>query len=368
MQGHNKIIVLGSDHGGFKLKKKVKWWLGKGGYKVIDVGSFKHQADDDYPLFALLVASQVVNLERQRKNVLGILICRSGGGMAVAANKVKGARAVDAFSVKSAKHARQHNHANILTLGQDFLTASEIREVINVWLKTKPSTHSRHARRLQQIKRAEQGQIEVTPGILEKNFADVKRRIHTVTGLSKVVHIDLADNTLVSNKTFLNLAELKQIKTKAKKELHLMVKKPLDYLASAVAAGFKHVFVHIESRQAKEFIPKARRWRLGVGLAIDINTPMARLKKLGARVDSILVMGIKAGWAGQSFKSEALTKVAKAKEWWPQKEIVLDGGVYEDTIKAVAAAGATRVIANSAIFGVRSSAKAIIRLTNYDKL
>lgn len=368
MQGHNKIIVLGSDHGGFKLKKKVKWWLGKGGYKVIDVGSFKHQADDDYPLFALLVASQVVNLERQRKNVLGILICRSGGGMAVAANKVKGARAVDGFSVTATRQARQHNHANILTLGQDFLSTKDIQPIIKVWLKTQPSLHPRHQRRLEQIKKAEQGQIEVTPGILEKNFADVKRRLHTVAGLTSWVHIDLADNTLVPNKTFLNLSEIKQIKTKAKKELHLMVKKPLDYLAGAVAGGFKRVVVHVESKQALAFIRQARQARLRVGLTIDINTPVVRLKKLGAHVDSILVMGIKAGFAGQSFKSEALTKVAKAKEWWPQKEIVLDGGVHEDTIKSIAAAGATRVIANSAVFGVSSSAKAIDKLTHYDRL
>jgi len=368
MRATKEIIVLGSDHGGFKLKKKIGHWLNKGGYKVLDVGAFKQQADDDYPLFALLVASKVADLASRKKNVLGILVCRSGGGMALTANKVKGARAVDVFSLLSARHARQHNHANILTLGQDFLVKRDIPSIINAWLKTKPSTHPRHQRRLGQIKRAEQGHIEVTPGILEKNFDDIKHRLYTVAGLSRWVHIDIADNTLVPNKTFLNLLELKRAKTKAKKEIHLMVSRPLSYLPSIKSAGFKRAFVHVESRQAKEFIKQATKARLAIGLAIDINTPVTRIKKFMPKVSVVLIMGIKAGWAGQPFRSEALQKVVKVKERWPKAEVVVDGGVHADTVKAIAAAGASRVIANSAIFNVRSSSQAIYKLTNYDKL
>ncbi|MFH1867141.1 MAG: RpiB/LacA/LacB family sugar-phosphate isomerase [Patescibacteria group bacterium] len=365
MKRSNKTIVLGSDHGGFQLKQKIKLWLENTNYAVIDMGSYRRLADDDYPLFALLTARRVA--QAKNGSALGILFCRSGGGMTIVANKVKGIRAVEAFTPQMARYARQHNHSNILTLGQDFLSDSQIKAVIQTWLKTETSKHSRHQRRLRQIERAEHGQIEVTPGILEKSLAQVKKRINSVANYTSWLHIDLADNTLVPNTTFLNLAQMSQLKIKAKKELHLMVTKPLLYLKPALAGGFIRVIVQLETKNLPLTIKRIKKLKLQIGLAININTPVTRVKKYLRQVDLVLVMGVKAGFAAQQFRSEALNKVVKLKEWRPSLTVVVDGGVNPVTVVAVAAAGADRVIANSAIFSQDNKKKALEQLSNYGR-
>ncbi len=146
-----QIIYLGADHGGFALKEKIKKWLIKSGYRCVDLGNAKFEPTDDYPDFAFKVGEAV----SQNPNALGILICRSGAGMVIAANKVKGVRAAAAFDQKSAKHSRRHNNTNVLVLSGDWFSYPKAKKIVAVWLKTNFSGEERHQRRLLKISQYE---------------------------------------------------------------------------------------------------------------------------------------------------------------------------------------------------------------------
>ncbi len=141
-------IIIGADHGGFKLKEQIKKWLQTLDYKVVDVGAKQLDPQDDYPQFAFAAAKKVV----KNKEVFGVLFCRSGAGMTIAANKVAGIRAVELFNANSAQHARQHNNANIAALSADWLEVDEIKEIIKTFLETEFANEARHLRRINQIK------------------------------------------------------------------------------------------------------------------------------------------------------------------------------------------------------------------------
>src|SRR3989338_10991353 len=138
-------IYLGADHGGYKLKEKIKGWMGEWGYEYEDLGAFELNPDDDYPDFAFAVAKAVANLE-----TFGILACRSGAGVVMAANKVKGIRAGSAHNIESAQHLKAHNNANILAVSGDWLNNAQAKEVIKAFLETKFEA-GRHQRRLAKI-------------------------------------------------------------------------------------------------------------------------------------------------------------------------------------------------------------------------
>jgi len=146
------MIYLGSDHGGFYLKEKIKNWLTCWGYRWQDLGNTIYEEDDDYPLFAFKVAQKVVEGEGKAEKPKGVLCCRSAAGMVIAANKVKGARCVAAFDMVMALHSRLHNDANILALSADFLSERKAKKILKVWLETEFSGEARHKRRLKEIR------------------------------------------------------------------------------------------------------------------------------------------------------------------------------------------------------------------------
>ncbi|MBD3250379.1 MAG: RpiB/LacA/LacB family sugar-phosphate isomerase [Candidatus Pacebacteria bacterium] len=151
----NQTIYLGADHGGFPLKNQVKDWLQGQGYQVQDLGAKTLDPSDDYPVFAKKVGVAVA----KDSTALGILFCRSGAGMAIAANKVKRVRAAEAWNQTSAAHARQHNQANIISLGADWLTLDDTKKIIQAYLAAEPDTAPRHLRRLNLIKQIESSSL-----------------------------------------------------------------------------------------------------------------------------------------------------------------------------------------------------------------
>ena len=142
-------IVIGADHGGFELKLRLVRQLKEQGYQSIDAGTFSSEPCD-YPFIGAKVAKFVSDGKPGR----GILLCKSGGGMAVVANKFPGVRAVVCQTVVSAKHAREHNDANVLVLGAEHLPFPRAQAILQSWLKT-PFGGGRHARRIRQIERIE---------------------------------------------------------------------------------------------------------------------------------------------------------------------------------------------------------------------
>jgi ribose 5-phosphate isomerase B len=138
-------IALAADHVGFALKMKVADYLKSLGLEVEDLGPTNTEPVD-YPDFAEKVACQVAAKEAD----YGILVCGTGLGMMLAANKIPGIRAVDAHDTISARMAREHNDANILTLGGRMTDAATMRQIVDAWLET-PFAGGRHARRVAEI-------------------------------------------------------------------------------------------------------------------------------------------------------------------------------------------------------------------------
>ena len=136
-------IAIGSDHAGFRYKEKIKQYLAGLGHEVTDFGT-DSEVPVDYPLFIRPVALAVASGEVERGVVLG----GSGNGEAMAANRVKGVRCALCWNIESARLARQHNDANMLSLGQRLLTEEAALEIVRVWLDT-PFEGGRHLRRIQ---------------------------------------------------------------------------------------------------------------------------------------------------------------------------------------------------------------------------
>jgi ribose 5-phosphate isomerase B len=141
-------IYLGADHRGFELKEKIKTWLSE--YEVEDMGAYELDPKDDYTIFAEKVASMVAD-----NNGMGILLCGSGVGINVAANKFDRARASIGMSPEQVAAGRRDDDMNILVLAADYLNEKSSIEMVNTFLKTKFSGEERHKRRIKDIERIE---------------------------------------------------------------------------------------------------------------------------------------------------------------------------------------------------------------------
>ena len=144
-------VYVASDHGGFKLKEELKKHLQERGDEVVDVGNTKLDPNDDYPDFILSLAEKVALRQAQGKPAFGIVLGRSGNGEAIAANKVKGIRAALCLNEIMAQKAREHNDANVLSLGADYIDLETAKKVVETFLETPFSNAKRHARRLDKI-------------------------------------------------------------------------------------------------------------------------------------------------------------------------------------------------------------------------
>lgn len=146
------MIFLASDHGGYGFKEKLKQILLKAKVEYVDLGPDFFDSNDDYPDYAKKVALQVI--KRPEKDI-GILICRSGQGMCVAANKIKGIRAVSAWNEKLAFSTRNDDFANVLCLAGDYLKTQQVEKIVKVFIKTPFSKQVRHLRRVTKVKKLE---------------------------------------------------------------------------------------------------------------------------------------------------------------------------------------------------------------------
>ena len=144
-------IIIAADHGGFKLKEKIKEHLNKKGIEYEDLGTHGGDPKDDYTDYAIKLGKIV----SKGQNDKGILICGSGAGMVIAANKVKGVRAAIGYDIYSAKMARFDNNANVICLRERFFAPANAKKIVDVFLNTSFSGEARHKRRIQKISKYE---------------------------------------------------------------------------------------------------------------------------------------------------------------------------------------------------------------------
>ena len=152
-------VYLGGDHAGFELKSQIARHLTAAGHEVVDCGAHTYDALDDYPAFCIDAAKRVV----ADPGSLGIVLGGSGNGEQIAANKVKGARCALAWSVETAKLAREHNNAQLVGIGGRMHTADEALAIVDAFLATPWSDEERHQRRIDIL--AEYERTGVAPAV-----------------------------------------------------------------------------------------------------------------------------------------------------------------------------------------------------------
>jgi len=145
----SRVVAVGADHGGFPMKEELKSFLTELGHRVHDFGTNSESAVD-YPDFAHAVARAVADGSAD----VGIVIDGAGVGSAMTANKVPGVRAAACYSVDVARNSREHNDANVLTLGSKTISTGDMREIVRAWLSTE-ITEDRHRKRVSKIEAIE---------------------------------------------------------------------------------------------------------------------------------------------------------------------------------------------------------------------
>lgn len=145
-------VYLGADHRGFELKEEVKAYLKEEGYEVVDVGNMEFDPDDDYIDYAVKVSEMVEGGEESDR---GILLCGSGHGMEMVANRFPHVRAVLGFNLEVTQQGREDEDANVLVLPADWMEEDEAKERVERFLRTEKSDEERHSRRRERLKNLE---------------------------------------------------------------------------------------------------------------------------------------------------------------------------------------------------------------------
>jgi len=149
-EGLSVRIAFGSDHGGYKLKNALIEFARASGHEVLDCG-VNRSASVDYPDYARAVGEAITTGRAE----VGVLICRTGVGMCIAANKINGIRAALGYQPEVARLSRLHNNANVLCFGADFFTVEFARDILKIWLETPFSKEQRHLNRVAKISNLE---------------------------------------------------------------------------------------------------------------------------------------------------------------------------------------------------------------------
>lgn len=193
---------------------------------------------------------------------------------------------------------------------------------------------------------------EVIPGILEREWSAIEKKLELVKPFAKTVHVDIIDGKFAPNTTFLEPEPFKKYRDDFLLELHMMVENPISYLKSWADAGFERFLGHVEMMpDINEFVAEAK--ALGaVGLAIDGPTSLDALKNTNLNnLDCLLIMTIEAGESGRLFEEALLEKVRILKNNHGYLPIEVDGGINRETIIKAKEAGANRFISTSHLFG-----------------
>lgn len=191
---------------------------------------------------------------------------------------------------------------------------------------------------------------QIMPGILEKNWQDIEKKIEIIKTFSNKIHIDIIDGKFVQNTTFTDPIPFSKYSKEIYFEAHLMVEEPINYLDSFAKAGFKKFVGHIEKMSSqKDFVAKAE--LLGeVGLALDLETPIEEIKVPFEDLDLILLMSVHAGASSQSFEQSSLQKIKDLRSK-TEIPIEIDGGINDQTLVLCKDAGANIFVSTSFITG-----------------
>ena len=356
MQISKEPIVIGSDHAGVETKKFIMNLLDAYNIKYEDVGSYDPNVSVDYPVYAKKVADIVME-----RGIKGILVCGSGTGMAIAANKVNGIRASFSFDAYSAKMARHDNDANVLTLrGREFPT-SEIKVIVETWLSTPFSGIDRHIHRIKEVHQMEKNAVvdmikkrnnkRVIPSVFSTDEKEFAKRFNLTASIAKYIHIDIMDGEFVKVNSIppSSIPNLKEYD--ALFEAHLMVSVPRAFFPLLKEKGFKRVIFHIESHKDRydlqKTIDEANSMNLRPMIAINPNTPLDELLPFVNDIDGVLFMGVMPGAEKQPFIESDYVRIEKFRKANKKIWIQVDGGVTPSVAQKLTKIGVNAVNSGS---------------------
>jgi len=368
-------VFVGSDHAGFGVLKKLTLFLRELGYDVVDCVDANKENDDDYPDVAFRL-HRIMKADGKVRGE-GILLCGSGEGMCIAANKFPDIRAVEIQNEEEAKLSRVHNGSNVLCLGTRELTVEEMKPIISSWLTTPFSEEDRHMRRrkkLDHLGRAgavynlKSGKIEerIMPAILTEDVRQAHNQMLQVYGHVRWVQIDIADETFTTSKTFApDSLELDQWPFFF--DAHLMVDNPAKYIDPCARSGYARVTFHRETVEGpQELIDMIHSYDMEAGVALNPKTPLTFLDDIVRDVDAILLLGVTPGLSGQEMTSGTMARVETLRKKIPRSlPIWVDGGVSQENFVALLEAGARGVCANSMLFDSNNIEKVLKNMSEW---
>lgn len=192
--------------------------------------------------------------------------------------------------------------------------------------------------------------VEVIPGINEKSFDEVSRKLELVIGSVPWVHIDIEDNTLVDIVTYNNPASFKAYASRIQLEAHLMVSDPQKYVKPFVDAGFRRLIAHVEGDTIREFVDTACGYQVEVGVALDGPSRLELVEPFLDEVDCVLVMTGNIGPSGTPFLQETLPKIRVIHEEYKDLPIAVDIGITKETAPLAIENGASRLVSTTYLF------------------
>lgn len=203
---------------------------------------------------------------------------------------------------------------------------------------------------------------EIIAAILEKDPKEIEKKLHLVDGLLGWAQIDVADGEFVNNTTA-SLKDLEGINHGLKLSIHLMVKKPQDYLKDCAAINADQVVIHLESDcDHYKVIEEIEDYEMEKVLALNIDTPLQEALEFIPKLDGILLMSIQTGFGGQDFIEGALPKIKELSILAPDLPIYVDGGIKLHNIEEISSAGATGFIVGTGIYKNDNIKEAIAEL------
>lgn len=206
--------------------------------------------------------------------------------------------------------------------------------------------------------------IMIAPSILSANRKKLQQEVKAVEKYADLIHVDIMDGKFVPPITF-KADEIKAVKTKLAKDVHLMVEYPLTdgWIDRFKDAGASIITIHWESKDnTNEAIKAIKKKKCKAGISLNPATPLYKIKPYLDKVDMVLVMSVNPGYAGQSFIMPVLTKIKHLRRLKPDLDIQVDGGISKKNIGKAYRAGANIFVAGSSIFGKKDRKKAIMDL------
>lgn len=360
-------IYFASDHAGFELKGQlVEFVQDVLGYEVIDCGAIAYDPQDDFTDYIAKAAREV---SADPKNTRAIILGGSGQGEAMLANRFHDVRAAVYYggNMEIVSLSRVHNDANVLSFGARFISESEAKEAVALWLQTKHEPVEKYDRRIDEIEAL--GKVQgvpisatkrsIVPSLPAKSFDEISALLSVLEGAAPGVQIDIVDGVFAPfvswpfSETDVQ-QELQKLAPYAKDleiEIDCMCADPQKYLDVFVSLGVSRVVMHAGSTNEYEAcIQHAKDHGYKIGLGLRNNTPPQLLAKYVDDIDFVQVMGIEhIGKQGEPFDTKTFETIETIRHMYPDLEIAVDGGVSAVTIPQLLEVGANRFAPGSAV-------------------